>query len=163
MLLTTLTSQIIKLWVTPTQTLCHTFQIFHFSYHLLPPYTDPVSHVSSMQADKHSVDRAAGMPSVCNPQPPTHTPATMPPPPHVPSGSINTEYKSKLRSLAFNLRDPHNPDLRAHVLVGEILASALVRMSPADLANKDLAEWRRKVEEEHNKAIELDVEAAAKV
>lgn len=81
---------------------------------------------------------------------------------HTP-GSINAEYKSKLRSLAFNLRDPHNPDLRAHVLMGEILPRALVTMSPADLANKDLAEWRRKVEEEHNKAIELDVEAAAKV
>lgn len=68
-----------------------------------------------------------------------------------------------MRSLAFNLRDTQNPDLREHVLTGEIVPSSLVRMSAADLANKDLAEWRRKVEEEHNKAIELDVEAAAKV
>lgn len=68
-----------------------------------------------------------------------------------------------MRSLAFNLRDPQNPDLRGHVLTGEISAANLVRMSAADLANKDLAEWRRKIEEEHNKAIELDVETAAKV
>eukprot|EP00775_Hariotina_reticulata_P010527 gene10527-10687_t len=55
-----------------------------------------------------------------------------------------------------------NPDLREHVLSGEIAPGSLVRMSAADLANKDLAEWRRQVEEEHNKAIELDVETAAK-
>jgi heme oxygenase len=73
------------------------------------------------------------------------------------------EYKSKLRSLAFNLRDPQNPDLRQHVLSAQIRPGALVRMSAADLANKDLAEWRRKIEEEHNKAIELDVDTAAKV
>eukprot|EP00879_Flechtneria_rotunda_P012804 GHRR01013370.1.p1 GENE.GHRR01013370.1~~GHRR01013370.1.p1 ORF type:complete len:1025 (+),score=497.71 GHRR01013370.1:228-3302(+) len=78
-------------------------------------------------------------------------------------GSVNAEYKSKLRSLAFNLRDPNNPDLRAHVLAGEIVPASLVRMSATDLANKDLAEFRRKVEEEHDKAIELDVEAAAKI
>jgi hypothetical protein len=79
------------------------------------------------------------------------------------AGSLNAEYKSKLRSLAFNLRDPQNPDLRQHVLTAKISAGALVRMSAADLANKDLAEWRRKIEEEHNKAIELDVDTAAKV
>jgi hypothetical protein len=49
------------------------------------------------------------------------------------------------------------------VLLGELAPAALVTMSAADLANKDLAEWRRKVEEEHDKAIQLDVEAAAKV
>lgn len=98
----------------------------------------------------------------------THTPKSLPPtspktnPPPLP-GSVNADYKSKLRSLAFNLRDAHNPDLRAHVLLGDIVPPSLVTMSPADLANKDLAEWRRKIEEEHNKAIELDVEAAAKV
>jgi hypothetical protein len=80
-----------------------------------------------------------------------------------PAGSINAEYKSKLRSLAFNLRDAQNPDLRQHVLSSRISPGQLVRMSAADLANKDLAEWRRKIEEEHNKAIELDVDTAAKV
>jgi hypothetical protein len=49
------------------------------------------------------------------------------------------------------------------VLLGDIPATSLVTMSAADLASKDVAEFRRKVEEEHNKAIELDVEAAAKV
>lgn len=49
------------------------------------------------------------------------------------------------------------------MLLGELAPAALVTMSAADLANKDLAEWRRKVEEEHDKAIQLDVEAAAKV
>lgn len=78
-------------------------------------------------------------------------------------GALNAEYKSKLRSLAFNLRDPQNPDLRGHVLTGQISPDQLVRMSAADLANKDLAERRKKIEEEHNKAIELDLETAAKV
>jgi hypothetical protein len=49
------------------------------------------------------------------------------------------------------------------VLLGDIPAASLVTMSAAELASKDVAEFRRKVEEEHNKAIELDVEAAAKV
>mgnify|MGYP001806733078 CR=1 FL=1 len=76
---------------------------------------------------------------------------------------MNTDYKAKLRSLVFNLKDKTNPDLRAHVLMGEVEPSHLVTMSAGDLANKDRAEWRRRVEEEHNKAIELDTEAAAKV
>lgn len=79
------------------------------------------------------------------------------------AGSITSEYKSKARTLAFNLKDPTNPDLRAHVLAGDIPPATLVTMSAADLASKDVAEFRRRVEEEHNKAIELDPEAAAKV
>jgi hypothetical protein len=95
---------------------------------------------------------------------PTHTaahPHLLTPPP--PTGSITSEYKSKARTLAFNLKDPTNPDLRSHVLAGDIPPPTLVTMSAADLASKDVAEFRRRVEEEHNKAIELDPEAAAKV
>lgn len=88
-----------------------------------------------------------------------HNPCCCP----LPAGSINAEYKAKLRSLAFNLRDDTNPELRQAVVTSKISPGALVRMSAGDLANKDLAAWRRKVEEEHNKAIELDVDTAAKV
>ena len=34
--------------------------------------------------------------------------------------SVNPRYKAKLRSLAFNLKDANNPDLRRRVLAGEI-------------------------------------------
>lgn len=33
------------------------------------------------------------------------------------NGGLSKEYKSKFRSLAFNLKDPHNPDLRRLVLL----------------------------------------------
>ena len=46
----------------------------------------------------------------------------------------------------FNLKDPRNPGLRADVLTGAIPADELVRMSPTDLANKDLQEMRRERE-----------------
>jgi hypothetical protein len=38
----------------------------------------------------------------------------------LPTGSLTKEYKTKFRSLMFNLKDANNPDLRARVLqVGE--------------------------------------------
>lgn len=36
------------------------------------------------------------------------------------NGGVNPKYKSKYRSLIFNLRDASNPDLRRRVLSGEI-------------------------------------------
>jgi transcription elongation factor S-II len=79
------------------------------------------------------------------------------------AGSVNNEYKSKLRSLMFNLKDANNPDLRGHVMGGQIPPAELVRLSADDLANKELAAWRKKRMEEHDKEIVLDVETAAKV
>lgn len=42
-------------------------------------------------------------------------------------GSVSKDYKAKLRSLVFNLKDANNPDLRARVLQKEIPSSRLVR------------------------------------
>jgi hypothetical protein len=76
---------------------------------------------------------------------------------------VTNPYKQRMRQLGYNLRDPLNTALRQHVLSGAITPGRLVTMSAADLANKEMAEFRRKVEEEHNRSIELDVDTAAKV
>jgi Transcription factor S-II (TFIIS), central domain len=49
---------------------------------------------------------------------------------------LGKDYRLQARSLAFNLKDPANPDLRARVLHGELSAHSLVRLSNADLASK---------------------------
>ncbi|KAK2078905.1 hypothetical protein QBZ16_002595 [Prototheca wickerhamii] len=77
-------------------------------------------------------------------------------------GGTSKEYKAKFRTLQFNLKDPANPDLRGDVLLGRLGASKLVRLSPTELANKELAEYRRRKEEEALKMAVLDAEAAAK-
>jgi len=93
-----------------------------------------------------------------NPQTPT-----IPFPPTPIKGAVNDDYKRQARTIAFNLKDPQNPDFRAHVLSREAPAAELARMSAADMANKELAQWRKARAEEHDKEIVLDVEAAAKV
>lgn len=67
-----------------------------------------------------------------------------------------------MRTLLFNLKDAHNTDLRAHVLRGDITPDAFVRMTATELASKELADYRKKKEEEALKMAVLDAEAAAK-
>ncbi|KAG2485897.1 hypothetical protein HYH03_015342 [Edaphochlamys debaryana] len=76
--------------------------------------------------------------------------------------SVSRDYKARFRSLAFNLKDAGNPELRARVLRGELAPGVLVTLGPAELARKELSEWRRKREEEAAKAVFLDAETAAK-
>ncbi|KAG2434974.1 hypothetical protein HYH02_011973 [Chlamydomonas schloesseri] len=76
--------------------------------------------------------------------------------------SVSKEYKAKFRSLAFNLKDNANPELRARVLRRELAPATLVTLGPAELARKELSEWRKKREEEAAKAVFLDAETAAK-
>ncbi|XP_069462293.1 PHD finger protein 3 isoform X2 [Ambystoma mexicanum] len=57
---------------------------------------------------------------------------------------IDTKYKSKYRSLTFNLRDPKNNILYKRVLKGDISPDHLIRMSPGELASKELAAWRQR-------------------
>jgi len=57
------------------------------------------------------------------------------------------EYRTKARSLMFNLKDAHNPQLRARVLADDLKPQRFVMMSPAELANKELIEWRKKREQ----------------
>ncbi|KAH7622362.1 putative PHD finger protein 3 [Nannochloris sp. 'desiccata'] len=75
-------------------------------------------------------------------------------------GGTTKEYKEKSRTLVFNLKG--NKELRAHVLRGDITPAAFVRMTATELANKELAAYRMKKEEEALKMSVLDAEAAAK-
>ncbi|XP_039594646.1 PHD finger protein 3 isoform X1 [Polypterus senegalus] len=56
----------------------------------------------------------------------------------------DSKYKSKYRSLMFNLRDAKNNVLFKRVLKGEITPDHLIRMSPEELASKELAAWRQR-------------------
>lgn len=77
-------------------------------------------------------------------------------------GGTTKDYKNKMRTLHFNLKDPQNVELRLHVIRGDISPENFVRMSANELASKELAEYRRKKEEEALKMSVLDAEAAAK-
>ena len=52
------------------------------------------------------------------------------------AGNTGKEYRTKYRTLSFNMKDANNPDLRARVLRKELLPDVLVRMSNLDLASK---------------------------
>ncbi|KAM6916352.1 PHD finger protein 3 [Xenentodon cancila] len=56
----------------------------------------------------------------------------------------DNKYKNKYRSLMFNLKDTKNNVLFKRVLKGEISPSNLIRMSPEELASKELAAWRQR-------------------
>lgn len=63
-----------------------------------------------------------------------------------------TRYKSKYRSLVFNIKDSRNQGLFRKILRGKIAPDRLVRMTPEELASKELARWR---EQENKHAIEM--------
>ncbi|XP_034753239.1 PHD finger protein 3 isoform X1 [Etheostoma cragini] len=56
----------------------------------------------------------------------------------------DNKYKNKYRSLMFNLKDTKNNVLFRRVLRGEISPGNLIRMSPEELASKELAAWRQR-------------------
>ncbi|KAL8179635.1 UNVERIFIED_CONTAM: hypothetical protein K2H54_070098 [Gekko kuhli] len=58
--------------------------------------------------------------------------------------ATDTRYKSKYRSIMFNLKDPKNQGLFHRVLREDIALSKLVRMKPEDLASKELSMWKEK-------------------
>ena len=67
------------------------------------------------------------------------------------NGGTTAAYKTKVRSLAFNMRDARNPDLRARVLEGKISGHVLVDLSSDELAsderrkeNKEIKEYKLK-------------------
>ncbi len=65
---------------------------------------------------------------------------------------VNAQYKTKYRSLSFNLKDSTNPDLRRKVLDGTISGACLVEMAPEDMASDarkvENAEIRKKADVE---------------
>ncbi|KFV91362.1 Death-inducer obliterator 1, partial [Eurypyga helias] len=56
----------------------------------------------------------------------------------------DNRYKSKYRSIMFNLKDPKNQGLFHRVLREEISLSKLVRMKPEELVSKELSVWKEK-------------------
>eukprot|EP01121_Diplochlamys_sp_Union-15-3_P017732 TRINITY_DN6303_c0_g1_i3.p1 TRINITY_DN6303_c0_g1~~TRINITY_DN6303_c0_g1_i3.p1 ORF type:complete len:348 (-),score=73.88 TRINITY_DN6303_c0_g1_i3:27-1070(-) len=62
------------------------------------------------------------------------------------------DYRAKLRSLWSNIKDPKNVWLREELLYGRITAEMLCQMSYQELANPDLKNERKKIEEWHNEA-----------
>lgn len=67
-------------------------------------------------------------------------------------GDTGSRYKSRYRSLVFNIRDSRNQGLFRKILRGKIAPDRLVRMTPEELASKELARWR---EQENKHAIEM--------
>ncbi|XP_012372754.1 SPOC domain-containing protein 1 [Octodon degus] len=65
---------------------------------------------------------------------------------------ISCRYKSKYRSLLFNLRDPRNPDLFLKVVHGNVTPRDLVQMSSVQMASQELARWR---DQEEKKELEI--------
>ncbi|KAM5163767.1 PHD finger protein 3 [Mantella aurantiaca] len=56
----------------------------------------------------------------------------------------DSKYKNKYRSLMFNLKDPKNNVLYKRVLRGDITPEHLIKMTPEELASKELAAWRQR-------------------
>lgn len=59
-----------------------------------------------------------------------------------------SDYAAKVRSLAFNLKDANNPDLRRAVLAGDVTAEQLVTMSPEELASRERQAQNKKIKEQ---------------
>uniref|UniRef100_A0A8C3WRP4 TFIIS central domain-containing protein n=1 Tax=Catagonus wagneri TaxID=51154 RepID=A0A8C3WRP4_9CETA len=66
--------------------------------------------------------------------------------------ATNGRYRTKYRSLLFNLRDPRNPDLFLKVIHGDVTPHGLVRMSSIQLAPQELARWR---DQEEKRGLEI--------
>ncbi|XP_077929615.1 SPOC domain-containing protein 1 isoform X3 [Halichoerus grypus] len=66
--------------------------------------------------------------------------------------ATSCRYKTKYRSLLFNLRDPRNPDLFLKVVQGDVTPHDLVRMSSTQLAPQELARWR---DQEEKRGLEI--------
>lgn len=54
------------------------------------------------------------------------------------------KYKSKYRSLVFNIKDPKNLTLFRKIVDKSVTPFQLVRLSPEELASQELAQWRER-------------------
>lgn len=63
--------------------------------------------------------------------------------------ATNSEYKAKFRTLLFNLKDQKNEQLRLKVASGELKPDLLCQLSPQELANKELSEYRKSRDEKY--------------
>ena len=60
------------------------------------------------------------------------------------NGDTGMKYKTRYRSLIFNIKDLKNEGLFRKILTGQIKPDHLVRMTADELASEELAEWRQK-------------------
>ena len=63
------------------------------------------------------------------------------------NGGVTASYKTKVRSLAFNMKDARNPDLRARVLEGKISGHVLVDLSSDELASDERRKENKEIKE----------------
>jgi transcription elongation factor S-II len=64
---------------------------------------------------------------------------------------LDSNYKSKARSIFLNLKDKKNSSLRERVISGEISPERLATMTNAELASKDLQQEMKAIQEENLK------------
>ncbi|XP_069678239.1 death-inducer obliterator 1 isoform X2 [Periplaneta americana] len=75
------------------------------------------------------------------------------------------KYKSKYRSLVFNIKDPKNLTLFRKIADKSVTPHQLVRLSPEELASQELAQWREREAKHQLEMIrknELDLMALSK-
>ncbi|XP_067935635.1 death-inducer obliterator 1-like [Watersipora subatra] len=78
-------------------------------------------------------------------------------------GETNSKYKSRFRSLVFNIKDPKNKGLFRKILRKKLKPSKLVRMTPDELASKELHQWREKEMQSELEKIKADEERKAAI
>ncbi|XP_013399494.1 death-inducer obliterator 1-like, partial [Lingula anatina] len=76
-------------------------------------------------------------------------------------GDVSSKYKAKFRSLLFNIKDPKNEGFFRKILTNHIKPYKLVRMSPEEMASKELATWRERENKHILEMIELSEKEAA--
>ncbi|XP_050428970.1 PHD finger protein 3 [Adelges cooleyi] len=67
-------------------------------------------------------------------------------------GKVDQKYKTKYRSLVFNIKDPKNLHFFKKIIFKWVTPSQLVRMTADEMASQELAEWR---ERENKHQIEM--------
>ena len=53
-----------------------------------------------------------------------------------PAGGYNDEFKAKMRSVLYNLKDDKNQDFRGKVLRGKVTPIRICQMEPHDMASE---------------------------
>lgn len=74
---------------------------------------------------------------------------------------INSKYKTRFRSLLFNLNDTKNEGLFKRVLTNKLQSDKLVQMSSEELASPELAKWRERENRHSIEMIKKDAEQQA--
>ena len=75
------------------------------------------------------------------------------------ANSVGKEYKTKVRTLYFNLSDKNNQELRQNVLHGNIAVKNLITMTPEELANTSLKKMRKERAEMVEKMVVIESQA----